>query len=39
MIAATARAYGAMVVTRNLADSRDCGIDIASPWDPVVPGS
>jgi predicted nucleic acid-binding protein len=39
MIAATARAYGAMVVTRNLADFRDCGIDIVSLWDPVVPGS
>jgi predicted nucleic acid-binding protein len=39
MIAATARAYGATVVTRNLADFRDCGIDIASPWNPVVRGS
>jgi predicted nucleic acid-binding protein len=38
MIAATARAHGAMVVTRNLTDFRDCGIDIVSPWHAVGPG-
>jgi predicted nucleic acid-binding protein len=37
MIAATARAHSAMVVTRNLTDFRDCGIDIVSPWDAVGP--
>lgn len=36
MIAAIARAYGAMVATRNLADFQDCGVDIVNPWDPVV---
>jgi toxin FitB len=32
MIAATARAYGAVVVTRNVADFMGCGVEIVSPW-------
>ncbi len=32
MIAATARAYGASVVTRNVADFTGCGIKVVNPW-------
>ncbi len=32
MIAATARAYGAVVVTRNVADFVGCGVEIVNPW-------
>ena len=32
MMAATARAYGAALVTRNVADFADCGAEIANPW-------
>ena len=32
MIAATARAYGAVVATRNVADFVDCGIHVVNPW-------
>ena len=32
MIAATARAYGAIVATRNVADFADCGIQVIDPW-------
>jgi hypothetical protein len=32
MIAATARAYGAVLVTRNVADFADSGADIVNPW-------
>ncbi len=39
MIAATARAHGAIVVTRNVADFQDCGVEIASPWEPIGRGS
>jgi predicted nucleic acid-binding protein len=39
MIAATARANGAIVATRNVADFQGCGIDIVSPWEPIGPGS
>jgi predicted nucleic acid-binding protein len=39
MIAATARAHGATVATRNVADFQDCGVEIVSPWDPIGPGS
>ncbi len=32
MIAATARAYGAKVATRNVDDFRGCGAGIVDPW-------
>jgi predicted nucleic acid-binding protein len=32
MIAATARAYGAVVATRNVTDFADCGIHVIDPW-------
>ena len=32
MIAATARAYGASVVTRNVADFIGCGVQVVNPW-------
>jgi predicted nucleic acid-binding protein len=32
-IAAIARAYGMTVVTRNVKDFADCGIEILNPWD------
>jgi predicted nucleic acid-binding protein len=32
MIAATARAYGAILATRNVADFADCGIQVIDPW-------
>ena len=32
-IAAIARASGAKVVTRNIADFRGCGIEVVDPWD------
>ena len=31
-IAATARAYGAVMATRNVADFEGCGIEVADPW-------
>lgn len=31
-IAAIARAHGAAVATRNMADFTDCGIDVVDPW-------
>ena len=34
MIAATARAHGAVLATRNLADFEDTGIQPVSPWTP-----
>jgi predicted nucleic acid-binding protein len=37
MIAATARANGATIATRNLVDFRDCGVDIVSPWGAIAP--
>ena len=33
-IAAFARSRGAMVVTRNVSDFEDCGIDVHNPWGP-----
>jgi predicted nucleic acid-binding protein len=33
MIAATARAHGAAVATRNVADFEGCGIDVINPWE------
>ena len=32
MIAATARAYNAVVVTRNVADFTGCGVEVVNPW-------
>jgi predicted nucleic acid-binding protein len=32
MIAATVRAHGASLATRNLADFDDCGIPLIDPW-------
>lgn len=32
MIAATARAYGAAVATRNVADFVGCGVEVINPW-------
>jgi hypothetical protein len=29
---AAARAHGAAVATRNVADFSDCGIDVIDPW-------
>ena len=34
MIAATAQAHGAVLVTRNLADFEDTGIQLVNPWTP-----
>ncbi|MCC7046172.1 MAG: type II toxin-antitoxin system VapC family toxin [Alphaproteobacteria bacterium] len=31
-IAAIARAHGASVATRNIADFEDCGVDLVDPW-------
>lgn len=33
MIAATARAHGATLATRNVADFEFCGITVVNPWD------
>lgn len=33
MIAATARAHGAALVTRNVADFEHCGITVIDPWE------
>ena len=33
-IAATARAHGAVIATRNVADFEGCGIDVIDPWKP-----
>ncbi|MBM3605986.1 MAG: type II toxin-antitoxin system VapC family toxin [Alphaproteobacteria bacterium] len=33
-IAATARAYGAVLATRNVADFKGCGIEVVDPWHP-----
>lgn len=33
-IAATARAHGAIMATRNVADFEGCGIDVVDPWNP-----
>ena len=33
MIAAIAKSVGAAVVTRNVRDFRECGIEIINPWD------
>ena len=32
MIASIARSHGASVVTRNVADFEECGLDIVNPW-------
>ncbi len=32
MVAATARAHGARVVTRNVADFQGCGVPVVDPW-------
>lgn len=32
-IAATARAHGAVIATRNVADFEGCGIDVINPWE------
>ena len=32
-IAATARAHGASVATRNVADFEKCGVEVANPWE------
>jgi toxin FitB len=32
MIAATARAYGASVVTRNVTDFTGCDVEVVNPW-------
>jgi predicted nucleic acid-binding protein len=32
MVAAIARTQGASVVTRNLRDFDDCGVDVVNPW-------
>lgn len=34
MIAATARAYGVAIVTRNEGDFAGCGVQIINPWSP-----
>ncbi len=39
MIAATARAYGATLGTRNVADFEACGVGILNPWDAIGPDS
>ena len=33
LIAATARAHGLAVVTRNVADMRELGVEVVSPWE------
>lgn len=33
-IAATARTYGAVLATRNVADFAGCGIEVVDPWHP-----
>lgn len=33
MVAATARAHGASVVTRNVADFEGCGVPVIDPWE------
>jgi predicted nucleic acid-binding protein len=33
MIAATARAHGAAVATRNVTDFEECGIVVVNPWE------
>ncbi len=35
MIAATARAHGAAVATRNVTDFAGCGIAVVNPWQPI----
>lgn len=35
LIAAIARRHGAVIVTRNVSDFEDCGIDILDPWSEV----
>ena len=35
LIAASALAHGAAVVTRNVADFSECGLDVINPWDPA----
>jgi len=37
-IAATARARGAAVATRNIGDFEGCGIDVVNPWDEATDG-
>ena len=37
-IAATARAHGAAVATRNVGDFEGCGIDVVNPWDEATNG-
>ena len=32
LIAATARVHNLVLVTRNVADSGDCGVDVVDPW-------
>ena len=32
LIAATARVHNLVVVTRNVADFADCGVDVVDPW-------
>ncbi|WP_349368807.1 type II toxin-antitoxin system VapC family toxin [Salinarimonas sp.] len=32
LVAATARAHGAIVATRNTSDFRGCGVDVIDPW-------
>ena len=39
MIAATARAHGTIIATRNVADFQACGVEIVNPWDSIGPGS
>lgn len=34
MIAATARSWGAILATRNIADFEACGVDVVNPWEP-----
>lgn len=33
MIAAIARAYGAVVITRNVGDFAGCGVEVVNPWE------
>lgn len=35
MIAATARAYGAIIATRNTKDFFGCGVSLVDPWSPA----
>lgn len=39
MIAAIARSHGAAIVTRNVNDFEDCGIEVLDPWSEVSPAS